>query len=54
MLPVGRIQVGCVGVATGALGVVGVAFRLMFVTAEEHPAAFFAITVWEDPPANPP
>jgi len=53
MLPVATVQVGCVGVTDGADGVDGCTFKVMFVTEEMQPDAFFAVTVCELPAAKP-
>ena len=51
--PVAKVQVGCVAVNVGAVGVAGCAFKVMFETEEMQPAAFCAVTVCEEPAANP-
>jgi hypothetical protein len=45
MVPVGVLQVGCVGVAVGAAGADGAAAMVTAFGDEIHPAAFFTVTL---------
>ena len=51
--PVAKVQVGCVAANVGAAGVAGCALSVMFETEEIQPAAFWAVTVCEEPAASP-
>ena len=52
-VPVGMVHVGCIGEIMGADGVPGCVLSVIVETAEVHPAAFWAITVCEDPAVSP-
>ena len=45
MLPVAKVQVGCVGIKVGAFGVAGCGMILKLAGAERQPPVFFAIKV---------
>jgi len=51
--PVATVHVGCVGVKVGAAGEGGCAFNVILETGEIQPEAFCAVTVCDDPAANP-
>ena len=51
--PVAKVQVGCVAVNVGAAGVAGCALSVILETEEIQPAAFWAVTVCEEPAASP-
>jgi len=51
--PAATVQVGCVGVKVGAAGVAGCVLSVILETGEIQPEAFCAVTVCDDPAANP-
>ena len=44
IIPVAKVQVGCVAVAVGAVGAFGAASILIDVATDSHPAVFFTLT----------
>ena len=51
IIPVAKVQVGCVAVAVGAVGEFGATSILIDVATDSHPAVFFTLTKYV-PAAN--